>query len=53
MTLKTCSKCHKLKILSEFTLDNKVKSKLVAYCKACAKENRIKNKDKIKEGEKR
>jgi len=44
--MKTCTKCGEMKPLSEFYKDKHSKDGLTSWCKACAREYRIANREK-------
>ena len=46
--MKTCTKCNKLKELTEFTKNKKYKDSLSYWCKECHKKYRAENFEKIK-----
>jgi len=48
--MKTCSRCHRTKKLSEFSKDKRMSDSLRSYCKECAKKYRV-NLEKKREQE--
>lgn len=53
MKTKTCTKCYKIKLISEFNKQKKAKDGHSYWCKECVKEYQKENKKKIKKQKKR